>query len=424
MKDKLITIILTILIISVPIAMWTTSAKFNIPKLVLLLVGGVILLILMLSNYKKLTMDKKDYIILVFLLWGFVSTLHSGDYKASFIGTGNRYDGLLVICSYIIIYLCAKKFLIYKNNKTLLIILQIVYILVSVFGITQYYLKQPPKALYPILGKDVSGSFGNTNFMGSFISMGIPIFIISYIFKGNKISFITSLLTFFCLITCLARSGWVAFAIFTILLVIYLIKNRKKEYFFRLITLIVCFTLIFSGIYYSKGNRVKSKVKVMKNEIKTATTQGVQDTMGSKRINIWKISLELIQKYPILGVGTENMLNGVKENLTERSKDFIIKTKSIPDKAHNEYLHIAVTMGIPAAVLYLIFLALILLPKLKKMFNNYTLFIIMSVIISYSAQAFFNISTIGVAPLFWIALALVDNKNVNESKNITKINSN
>lgn len=415
MKTKLITIILTILIISVPMAMWSTPNKFNIPKLVLLLVGGLVLLILMLSNYKKLKMDKKDYIILAFLLWGFISTMHSGDYKDSFISSGNRYDGFFVICSYIIIYLCTKKFLNYKNEKTLLIVMQITYILISILGIAQYYIKSP--ILYPIFGKGVTGSFGNTNFMGSFISMGIPIFIISYIFKANKISFIASLLTFFCLITCIARSGWVAFIVFSILLIIYLIKNRDKKSFFRLIILIICFSLIFVGIYFSKETKVKGKLKTMKSEVKTATTQGINDTMGSKRIQIWKISLELIQKYPILGVGTENMLNGVKENLTETSLELITRTKSVPDKAHNEYLHIAVTMGIPALLLYMLFLALIILPKLNKMFNNYTLFIIMSVIISYMAQAFFNISTIGVAPLFWVALALVDNKNINNYKN-------
>lgn len=81
------------------------------------------------------------------------------------------------------------------------------------------------------------------------------------------------------------------------------------------------------------------------------------------------------------------------------------------DKAHNEYLHIAVTIGIPALILYLTFIALVILPNIKKIFKKESIFIILSVIISYLAQAFFNISTIGIAPLFWVALGILDNKN-------------
>jgi len=66
-----------------------------------------------------------------------------------------------------------------------------------------------------------------------------------------------------------------------------------------------------------------------------------------------------------------------------------------------------------AIIIYGIFLTLIILPKLKDMFKKDITFINLSVIFSYSVQAFFNISTIGVAPLFWISLAVIDNKEIN-----------
>ena len=115
--------------------------------------------------------------------------------------------------------------------------------------------------------------------------------------------------------------------------------------------------------------------------------------------------------YPILGVGPDNLHKGIFENLTETSINFILRAKVSIDKAHNEYLHIAVTLGIPALVIYLIFLCMIVFPKLKNILKQEKTFINLSVIISYLAQAFFNISTIGVAPLFWLALGLLDNQN-------------
>lgn len=411
MKQNLITIAITILIIALPIAIIPNETLYNLPKIWILAIGGITLLILLLVNYKKLKLDNKDYVILAFAVLVFISTMLSSKVKISIIGEINRYEGMIAFYTYILIYFCAKKFLKYKNNKILLNILHAIYIVISILGILQYYIKLPTNALIPIFNKGTCGTFGNTNFMGSFISMGIPIFIITYITKNNKISFCTSLLVFFNLIACQARSGWIAFAIFSVLMLIYLIKNKNKEYAKRALILLLCFIIIFGVIYLPQSSKVRIKIKQVKNDVTVVKTSGIDDKLGSSRIQIWKVVIELIEKYPIFGVGTDNLKNGVGENLTETSIDFIQRAKGIMDKAHNEYLHIAVTIGLPALVLYLIFIALAILPNIKKIFKKESIFIILSVIISYLAQAFFNISTIGIAPLFWVALGILDNKN-------------
>lgn len=411
MKNKIITTILTILIIALPIAIMPGKTTYNIPKVWTLLIGGAILLILLLINYKKLELDKKDYVILVFAILIFISTMLSSSVKTSIIGEKNRYEGMLAFYTYILIYFCAKKFLQYKNNRTLLNILHILYISISILGILQYYIKLPTNDLYPIFNKGTCGTFGNTNFMGSFISMGIPIFIITYIIKGDKISFITSLLVFFCLIACRARSGWVAFGIFSIILLIYLIKNKNKKLFKRAVILVVCFIMIFMLLYLPEKSIVKQKINQVKNDVTIAKTKGLNDKLGSSRIQVWKIVIELIEKYPIFGVGTDNLKKGIADNLTETSINLILRAKSPIDKAHNEYLHIAVTLGILSLVIYLTLLCMIVFPKLKNILKQEKTFIILSAIISYLVQAFFNISTIGVAPLFWLALGLLDNQN-------------
>ena len=396
MKQKLITIAITILIIALPIAIIPNETLYNLPKIWILAIGGITLLILLLVNYKKLKLDNKDYVILAFAVLVFISTMLSSKVKISIIGETNRYEGMIAFYTYILIYFCAKKFLKYKNNKTLLNILHAIYIVISILGILQYYIKLPTNALIPIFNKGTCGTFGNTNFMGSFISMGIPIFIIIYITKNNKISFCTSLLVFFNLIACQARSGWIAFAIFSVLMLIYLIKNKNKEYAKRALILLVCFITIFGVIYLQQSSKVRIKIEQVKNDVTVVKTSGIDDKLGSNRIQIWKVVIELIEKYPIFGVGTDNLKNGVGENLTETSIDFIQRAKGIMDKAHNEYLT---------------FIALVILPNIKKIFKKESIFIILSVIISYLAQAFFNISTIGIAPLFWVALGILDNKN-------------
>ncbi len=106
------------------------------------------------------------------------------------------------------------------------------------------------------------------------------------------------------------------------------------------------------------------------------------------------------------------MKNGIVKNVTDESFEYIKSHNAIPDKAHNEYLQIAVTLGIPALMVYVIFLGMIIFPNFKYIFKQKYRFILLSIIGSYLVQAFFNISTIGIAPLFWFVLGIIDNKNI------------
>ena len=107
MKNKIITTILTILIIALPIAIMPGKTTYNIPKVWTLLIGGAILLILLLINYKKLKLDKKDYVILAFAVLVFISTMLSSKVKISIIGEINRYDAS-ILHIYTNLLLCKK----------------------------------------------------------------------------------------------------------------------------------------------------------------------------------------------------------------------------------------------------------------------------------------------------------------------------
>ena len=85
------------------------------------------------------------------------------------------------------------------------------------------------------------------------------------------------------------------------------------------------------------------------------------------------------------------------------------------DKAHNEYLHIAVTMGIPALLFYLAFIGMIVIKGIKRSSKHKVIAMYTIVIISYLVQAFFNISTIGIAPIFWFILGLAS-RSINHEK--------
>lgn len=438
MKQKLITLILTLIAILAPLLILPNSMvdNYNILKLIVLLIGGLALLILLLLSYKTLTIDKKDIVILAFLGLVFISTFLSSNIKISILGARNRYEGLLMFITYVCIYFCSKKYFKYEMISKFLNIMFIVSMLIGILGIAQKFVSYPK--LYPIFNKGISSTFGNSNFFGSFISIVLPIATTVYIFTGTKRGFSLSLVMFFNMISSGTRSAWVAFVLVGLICLIYLIKQKNKKNFKRTIILLICFITIF--IYLLNGfdyifnkfrdpdnqkipniSRTEKKINTIIKEIQKALESGIADEMGSGRIAIWKFTSKLISKKPILGCGPDNLWQGLLENCSEEIHDFVKAKPLAIDKAHNEYLHIAATLGIPALICYLIFIGLIIFPNIKKAMNNKVYFIMVLTIISYLVQAFFNISTIGVAPIFWMILGLIDNKEmINKFNNFYK----
>ena len=422
MKQKTITIVLTLIATLAPVLIIPSDLYYNIPKLILLLSAGVVLLILLLANYKTLTLDKKDLIILIFMGLVFISTVFSTNALKSILGERNRYEGMLMFAIYICIYLCSKKYFKYEKLSVFFNILFYLSMALGILGIAQKYISCMP--LYPLFNKGLASTFGNSNFFGSFISIVLPISITIFILKGNFKSFLLSLIMFFNMIASGTRSAWVAFAVMTLIGLIYLIKQKNKKYFKRTIPLFFCFLTIciylFGGFGFTPKTVINTSINStndpmkkwlqLQEDFQELNFSGISKSAGSNRIAIWSMTFELMLKNPILGCGPDNLKEGLIIYCYEDFYEYLQDKCKVIDKAHNEYLHIGATLGIPALICYLIFITSILLPKIKLSFNSNIHFIICLTIISYLTQAFFNISTLGVAPLFWMILGLSDNK--------------
>ena len=419
MKQKLITIILTIIAILAPLLVVPNflNANYNILKLWTLLIGGLLLIILLLCQYKNLKIDKKDICILLFLGLVGISTFLSNDISKSIFGEKNRYEGLLVFASYICIYLASKKYFKFEKVSELSNILFAVSIIIGIGGILQNYIITDD-SLKPLFNNGICSTFGNSNFFGSFISLVLPLTICFFVLKGNKRSLLLALIMFFNLLSSGTRSAWVAFVAITILGIFYLIKQSNKTYYKRFFLLLSGFILIFVFVLIDPKSVMKNKFIQLKNDIDHSLRDGLEGSMGSGRIEIWEMTLKLIVQKPLFGCGTDNLQLGLSTNCTKDFEQFVLRTLTIPDKAHNEYLHIAATVGIPALSLYCIFIGMILLPKARHISSDKMAFVASITIISYLVQAFFNISTIGVAPLFWMILGLVDNQDFVDSLKI------
>ena len=130
------------------------------------------------------------------------------------------------------------------------------------------------------------------------------------------------------------------------------------------------------------------------------------DYAGAERGFIWKRVVELIKRRPLVGYGIENLGEVFNKYYGQDMIDLWGEVRYV-DKAHNEYLHIAVTSGIPSLLSYLIFTIQIIKKGFTKLHNDSIMLLLLSSVLGYMTAAFFNISVVSVAYVYWIFLGMI-----------------
>ena len=132
-----------------------------------------------------------------------------------------------------------------------------------------------------------------------------------------------------------------------------------------------------------------------------------EDTFGSGRIYIWRSVIPLIGERPLFGGGPETL--GLRGNIVfERFHEELgILLRSQVDTAHNEYLNVAVELGLPALVFYLGGLLFGAVCWIRTAPYSDAAAICGAGVMGYCVQSFFGISSVVSAPFFWITLGLL-----------------
>lgn len=437
MTNKIINATLNVIIFIVPlliIPIGYSKIPYNILKISVLLLCGLILLITLIVKRKELKFDNIDKTLLVLYILIFLSTIFSINLKDAIFGAKYRYEGFLTLTCYLLTYYTSKYY--FKPHKHIEKFAIIVVWITSIIGILQYHNLFFIYNIFkiPHVASFASSTFGNTNFFGSFLAIIVPTFMALYITKNKKVYLFTSYISFFAMLATTTRSSWVGLFFASIFGLIYVIKNRNKGLIKNTLQIVIGFIIIFaialnspkwiskiissinfhsnSNIEIIENDLLQDRLDIMNTELQsTIKDKNVKNSFGSYRIEIWNIVLGVIPKVPLLGTGPDTLAYSLIKYSTNDALAYIKGHGQYIDKAHNEYLQVTATMGIPALIVYLIFLGQILV-KQKNMFKDTSSFILVIPIISYICQAFFNISTIGVAPIFWCILGLIQNIDV------------
>ena len=370
---------------------------FSIGEILLMLLNVVSIIILLIKGkYKK---SPIHLCILAILVFSVISTIFARIYKVAILGFDNRYEGLLVICYYLSLTFLTTL-LDKKYKKIIANCIVITGLIQSIYGICQTY-------NFPFVHNQMKGIaqgfVTNPNFYGTYMILCLSYALGLYIDETKKIKNIiyiifSVILTVGVLISN-AMSSVVGLMAVLLYILIYCIKKKKILKIIATIIIVIVSVIITTNL--GKTNVIKD-VQTTSQEAMQVAKGNAQNSFGSGRMYIWKETLKIVPKYFWFGAGIDNLYYafGV-EPLKMENIDIAV------DKAHNEYLQILVTEGIFTLISYIMLYFVVLKNGIKQSFKDDKIYLILP-IIGYLIQAFFNISVIEVAPIFYIALGLAD----------------
>jgi len=158
------------------------------------------------------------------------------------------------------------------------------------------------------------------------------------------------------------------------------------------------------------------------NRIEKAPSCGFKgkERLGSARGYIWSRTLPMLKDTLFIGYGPDTYAIKFPQNDYIGKIRAYGKTTIIVDKPHNMFLQIAVNTGVLSLIAVLVLWGYYIIQSIRLYISNMDnsfirltgagIFIAIS---GYLTAAFFNDSVVGVAPIFWVLLALgfVCNKN-------------
>lgn len=411
-----------ILVPFVYVPLWEVNDFFYYPKYIALVIVTCSLLVVCALNVSKLKylikFDLINRLLLIYFVLITISLFFSLDPIRSIEGNFLRYDGYVTQIMYMLLFLFART--IHTINKRFIYLVSLSSAIVSIYGIIQYLGFDPfIRDLTRMYWTSAFSTFGNQNFFGSYLVLQIPFSLYCIIFHHQKWAYLTYSLSFIALLMTMTRGAWIGYFVSMLFILITLYLQNKQKFFRNrhIWSTMFVSTLIFIGFNLLSKDGLTNRFYTMFFDSKVLFTTSYAkdpdliDNLGSVRMFIWIRVIELIKMRPLFGFGIENLQIAFARYF---NKDImrIMGRLMLVDKAHNDYLHIAVSSGIPSLVAYLTFLITNAHNALKRLDNSVYMLLFTS-ILAYTTCLFFNISVVSVAYIVWIYLGLISAYKVN-----------
>lgn len=397
--------------------------QFNLSIGLLGIVVGMVLILRYCLNKSRKSLkqiiieNKISFLLLLMFIWSIISFIFSTNHKISFSGDFYRREGLLCYIGYVGIFILARRI---RNNNKQRIVLEVMIATSALMALICFINNQ---FIMDSLRLTVSsGLFYNSNHYGYYLVLCImisQILISTYNNKYLLLLYVFELAILInALINCRSMGPLLAVVIATIAYAIIVIIKDKKVFKQTVLIIIIC---LFSGSLSMIGSwDIYDDVNTMINDAKTITTSNIDsneelvnfDSIGSARGKLWRYGIEFVKERPLTGYGPDNL--GESYRLVGCQND----------RAHNELIQFAASLGLPALIFYLGALS-ILLFKFFKNFKSLNLFQLglYSSLGAYLISSFFGNTAFYTTPFFILILSTLINNtdyyNEKHDNNIT-----
>ena len=370
---------------------------FNSPKFILILLlnawlfGHLITHLKGFSDYKI----KRYFIILVsiFILLFAISALASDDKYTAFIGTFQRRNGFLNYLALAIFALSAALYAKFNNIKRLFNIVFVFSTALITYGYAQANGKDFVNWTNPY--NSIISTVGNPNFaaavMAIFATIAFCAIFVSELNKYIRFGFAIEFIAFIHLIFLSnSRQGLLAFGLGVTVFLTYLAYDKNKN----LGILATVATLMIVG------------VSVLGMLQKGPLADLLYKPSVSVRGYYWRAALEMIQDYPVFGVGIDRYGSFFKE-YREVGYPLSYGFEITSSNAHNVPLQIASTGGLLLGLVYVTLSLFILIVSIKGLTKvsgspKVVFLAIFASWLAFQAQTIISIDNIGITIWGWM----------------------
>lgn len=387
---------------------------FELPKVLGLYLFTTLLLAMFLTQGYRLRLQNNYMLPYVFFAWLTICSVLGVSFWQSFFGSYFRMQGLITWFCYMVFFTSATAFgreEHFKRELSWAIFTSAT--IVSMLTIVQFLTNILFHTSFLLYDNRVVSTFGQPNFLGSFLVMAIPFawYLLTQtktlhllLWCGLVINVLSILLTF-------SRGSILALVI---LLVLWSYKSITRIFFAIIVPVIgVCALFyFFPSVLYQQMHRLQVDL--------------LQVWTAENRSLIAKRSVELASKRFVIGWGAESFAYVFPSVV--KPQDFGLGDISV-DSAHNIFVDIAVSSGIAGlgiflAYLFVLFKKIFLLYKDHLYSDKNWLRTVFAVVIMFLITHQFSVISVVPMLLFWTVSGTVFNAivvpgtNSNINKNV------
>ncbi|MFH1714661.1 MAG: tetratricopeptide repeat protein [Elusimicrobiota bacterium] len=298
--------------------------------------------------YHKFSVVETAYLIfwLFCVITWFLGIVRFQEFRSAAFSEGAKAITLLTMAGlftfFMPLYAIRRESTIDKITNTILAAA----VIASIYGIFQFSGIELiwPKAINPFNNRCVS-TFGNPNFLSSYLVMLIPIVIHKFIYVKDQfykfVWAVAGIILTTALVCTLTRSSWLGLGISVLIMAYYLIKIKKNiSKYLKNIGIVVVVLIIFMAV-------ISPVRKALVQRAQETITINLSNKSIYQRFLIWSSAKDMYLDHPVTGVGWglfEMFYPFYQSKYLENASFALYRTHA--NNAHNEVLELLTQTGI------------------------------------------------------------------------------